>query len=91
MARSLVGDRDGVDGGLRRRRPVQIGGRIIAAIVMIVGIGFLVAHHGERHIGPRLGGPSQVRSTNRQITPPPSHRIEQRLESLERDGQLGKS
>jgi voltage-gated potassium channel len=71
--------------------PVQIGGRIIAAIVMIVGIGFLSL------ITASVASALVSRTLASQVDESADHtaalaRIEQRLESLERDVRsLGKS
>ena len=71
--------------------PVQIGGRIIAAIVMIVGIGFLSL------ITASVASALVSRALENQVDESADHtaalaRIEQRLESLERDVRaLGKS
>ena len=71
--------------------PVQIGGRIIAAIVMIVGIGFLSL------ITASVASALVSRTLANQVDESADHtaalaRIEERLESLERDVRsLGKS
>jgi voltage-gated potassium channel len=71
--------------------PVQIGGRIIAAIVMIVGIGFLSL------ITASVASALVSRALENQVDESADRmaalaRIEQRLESLERDVRsLGKS